>query len=281
MFVSTATAARIERAEVETTRVMAGAVVASGRTGESGFVREVGEGGAAYVRAGSPKNKVIGIGMGVPIDERALGLIEEELRTRHEPVRIELSTLALPEEGTRLTARGYRLLGFENVLVRQLSETVATAPPRGASVRVDRVTAATATAWRDTTVEAFAVPDDTGVPLDSFSRAAILTVIDDVLECQQFDRYLASIDGVAAGAASMRIHDGVASLTGSATLRAHRRRGVQAALIGVRLAEARARGADLATITTAPGSQSQANVMKHGFALGYSRAILVRELDRD
>jgi ribosomal protein S18 acetylase RimI-like enzyme len=75
----------------------------------------------------------------------------------------------------------------------------------------------------------------------------------------------------------LRNHDGVASLTGSATLVDQRRRGVQAALIGARLREARARGAELATMVTAPGSQSQANVMKHGFALGYARAVLVRE----
>lgn len=65
----------------------------------------------------------------------------------------------------------------------------------------------------------------------------------------------------------MRLHDGVALFTGSATLLEHRRRGVQAALIAARLDEARTRGAELAMITTAPGSLSQANVMKHGFSL--------------
>src|SRR5215475_15334597 len=66
----------------------------------------------------------------------------------------------------------------------------------------------------------------------------------------------------------------VAQLTGSATLPAFRRRGVQAALIAARLGHACERGADLAAVTTAPGSQSQANVMKHGFLLGYARVIL-------
>ena len=50
---------------------------------------------------------------------------------------------------------------------------------------------------------------------------------------------------------------------------------MQAALIAARLADARARGAELAVITTAPGSQSQANVTRRGFALAYARAILV------
>jgi len=35
-------------------------------------------------------------------------------------------------------------------------------------------------------------------------------------------------------------------------------------------------GCDLAVITTAPGSKSQANVMRTGFALLYARAILVK-----
>jgi GNAT superfamily N-acetyltransferase len=275
MFVNVATAARIERSEVETTRALAGAVTASGHAPD-GFVRPFGAGVAAYVREGSPMNKVIGVGIEAPIDEATLAEVEAAMRTRGEPVRIELATLALAESGALLTARGYRLLGFENLLVRPLS-AVAGGAPGGSGVRVERVTEATLRSWRDTTVEAVAASDDTGVPVDHLSLEAIKAVIDDFLECGDFDRYVAFIDGVIAGAASMRVHDGVASLTGSATLPAHRRRGVQAALIAARLAEAHTRGAEIATITTAPGSQSQANVAKHGFVLGYARAILVGE----
>jgi GNAT superfamily N-acetyltransferase len=272
MFVDVATAARIERSEVEITRVMATSVIASGHAPD-GFVRALDAGVAAFVREGSPMNKVIGVGIEAPIDPMTLALVEAAMRTRGEPVRIELPTLAMPESGAWLTARGYRLLGFENVLVRPLSIPVG-GGAGGSGVRVEGVTAASVRSWRDTTVEAVAAADATGMPVDHLSREAIAAVIDDVLECGDFERYLAFVDGVLAGAASMRIHDGVASLTGSATLPAHRRRGVQAALIVARLAEAAARGADLATITTAPGSQSQANVMKHGFALGHARAIL-------
>jgi GNAT superfamily N-acetyltransferase len=275
MFVNVATAARIERSEVETTRALAGAVIASGHAPD-GFVRPFGAGVAAYVREGSPMNKVIGVGLETPIDEVTLAEVEAAMRVRGEPVRIELATLAMAESGALLTARGYRLLGFENLLVRPLSASDRGDPGR-AGVRVERVTQASVRSWRDTTVEAVAASDDTGVPVDHLSRAAIEAVIDDFLECGDFDRYVAFVDGVLAGAASMRIHEGIAALTGSATLPALRRRGVQAALIAARLAEAHARGAEVATITTAPGSQSQANVTKHGFVLGYARAILVGE----
>ena len=111
--------------------------------------------------------------------------------------------------------------------------------------------------------------------LDHFTRDVVEASVDDSLCAAGALRYLAYRDGVLAGGASMQLHAGVAVLTGSATLAAHRRRGVQAALLVRRLADARAAGATLAVITTAPGTQSQANTMRHGFSLAYARAVLV------
>lgn len=54
-----------------------------------------------------------------------------------------------------------------------------------------------------------------------------------------------------------------------------RRRGVQASLLGTRLASAAAAGRDFAVVTTGPGSKSQQNVQRLGFQLLYARAILV------
>ena len=271
MFVNTTTALRVDEAEAALTRSVVEAVIASGRA-SGAFLRTLGSGVAAYLRPGSPMNKVIGVGFDGPIDEDALADIEQEHRLRGEPVRVELSTLARPESAAQLSARGYRLLGFENVLVRSL----ATAPtPPVAEVRVERVSAGAVNAWRKVTVVAVASSDETDVPVDQLSLAEIAAAIEDMLEARDFERYLAFLNGELAGTASLRMHGAVAQLTGSATLPAQRRRGVQAALIAARLEEARARGADLAVIMTAPGSQSQANVMKHGFALAYARAILV------
>jgi len=84
------------------------------------------------------------------------------------------------------------------------------------------------------------------------------------------------IYGVPAGSASARYADGIAQLCGASTIPRFRRRGVQRALSTIRLAAAVADGCTLAIVTTAPGSQSQANVMRLGFELIYARAILVR-----
>ncbi|MBP7678421.1 MAG: GNAT family N-acetyltransferase, partial [Thermoanaerobaculia bacterium] len=69
---------------------------------------------------------------------------------------------------------------------------------------------------------------------------------------------------------------GLAQLCGAATLPDHRRRGIQTALLAERLAAAGRSGCGLAVVTTQPGSKSQENVRRRGFALLYTRAILVR-----
>ena len=63
----------------------------------------------------------------------------------------------------------------------------------------------------------------------------------------------------------------------TATAPAHRRRGVQTALLSARLADAAAAGCDVAVVTTQPGSKSQQNVQRRGFDLLYTRAVLVKQ----
>ena len=74
----------------------------------------------------------------------------------------------------------------------------------------------------------------------------------------------------------MRIDGDLAQLAGAGTLPHARGRGVQKALLQRRLADARRAGCTLAVVTTAPGTRSQDNVMRRGFQLLYTRAILVR-----
>jgi GNAT superfamily N-acetyltransferase len=130
--------------------------------------------------------------------------------------------------------------------------------------------------WLRVVVDGFAQPDTEGVPShEDFPR--------DVLERAERDLlaagvrcYLALRDGVPAGGGSMRIAEGVAQLTGAATVAEHRRRGVQTALLQARLDDAARAGCDIAVVTTQPGSKSQQNVQRRGFDLLYTRAVLVR-----
>ena len=75
----------------------------------------------------------------------------------------------------------------------------------------------------------------------------------------------------------MSIRDGITQLFGAATHPVHRRRGIQSALLRARLCAGRARGCDLAVVTTQPGSKSQQNALRAGFSLLYTRAVWVRQ----
>lgn len=125
----------------------------------------------------------------------------------------------------------------------------------------------------------FASPDTQGVPSgESYPSDLLVTVMADMAAAEGFSRFLARRGGVPAGGASLRLCEGVAHLCGAATLPAHRRRGVQTALLAARLELAGRAGGDVAVVITEPGSKSQENVQRHGFELLYSRAILVREV---
>ena len=131
--------------------------------------------------------------------------------------------------------------------------------------------------WLDVVADGFAHPDTQGVPAhEEFPREVIARAERD-FAAAGVTRYIALRDGVIAGAASFRVADGIAQLTGAATAPAHRRRGVQTALLPTRLADAAAAGCDIAVVTTQPGSKSQQNMQRHGFDLLYTRAILVKQ----
>ena len=89
-------------------------------------------------------------------------------------------------------------------------------------------------------------------------------------------RYIARLDGEPAGEAALHVDEGLALLAGSGTVPHLRGRGVQKALVARRLDDARREGCDLAVVVTAPGTRSQDNVMRRGFELLYTRAILMR-----
>jgi len=87
---------------------------------------------------------------------------------------------------------------------------------------------------------------------------------------------VARLDGAIAGGAALRVTGRIAQFSGAATVPAHRRRGVQSALLAARLADAAAAGCDIAVVTTAPGTKSQQNAQRCGFDLLYTRVVLVR-----
>ena len=280
MFATADLAARIDAAEG---RLCADIVRASkeGQAETRSLVTPLAGGLVVYAAPGSPMNKGIGIAITESLEEAPLAAVEEEWRDRNEPIRIELSSLARPEAAALLTNRGYRLTGFENQLGCALQDwsvlgSGLRAQGSGAPIVVETLAAADEKLWRDVVVDGFAHPDASPTAHEVFPREVLDDIFVTLGRTSGFRRYVARIDGHAAGAASLRIDGDIAQLAGAATLPAFRRRGVQTALLRTRLEDARDAGCALAVVTTQPGSTSQANSQQRGFALLYTRAVLVR-----
>lgn len=264
MRITHAIARSIEDAEIAALRPVAYAA-------PRGFWSRVLDGAASFVRPGSPMNKVIGAGLDETLDPFEIECVTRFYRNAGDRARFELATLGQASNVSTLTAHGYDVLGTESVLVRPLDGDV---PPIELDVR--RVVDATLLrTWRDVYVEAAAVSDETGAVVDRYSAQVVADALDDDLAGAAGDRYVAYLDGVVVGVASMFVRGEVALFNGAATLPAARRRGVQTALVAARLTDATARGCTLATMATAPGSRSEMNAARHGFTVAYERSILV------
>ena len=273
LFCDTALAERIERAETQL--IAASSEAARHRAGTPGFVIPIAGGVASFAEEGSPFNKVAGLGFGGVPDPGSLDEIERAFAACGAPVQIELPQLADPAIGALLTARGYRLESFENVLGCALTGEPERVMPSGVEVRPSGEEESQT--WLGVVAEAVAHPDTQGVPWhEEFPREVVIES-ERAMARAGVVRYAALRDGIIAGGATMRIAEGVAQLTGAATAPAHRRQGVQTALLSARLADATAAGCDVAVITTQPGSKSQQNAQRQGFDLLYTRAVLVKQ----
>jgi ribosomal protein S18 acetylase RimI-like enzyme len=270
LFCDTDLAQRIERAE--TKFITASTEAAQRRTGGSGFLIPLAGGVATYAEPDSPWNKVAGLGFSGAPAEDELAEVERAYADRGTEVSVELSNLADPAIGEMLTRRGYRLASYENVLGLTLAGAAESIAPAGVEVRPSGDDEFDT--WLEVVLDAVAHPDTEGLPwLDDFPRHIVENAERDLVAAGA-RHYLALVDGVPAGGASMGIQDGFAQFS-AGTAPAFRRRGVQSALLAARVADAAA-DCELALVTAQPGSRSQRNVQRRGFDLLYTRAILVR-----
>jgi len=281
MFADAALAARIDRTEA---RLCARLVMAAPAHSTGGpFVLPLDGGLALFAGPRSPMNKVIGFGFDGELDLQELAAIEERWAERGEPVRIELSILADPAVVAKLSERGYRLHGFENVLACRIAgagRPAAAAP----EIAIEIVGDDSFEEWFTVAIDSFANMDGSGSAADAaLPREELERLFRETMGPQSVEgltRYIARLDGEPAGEAALHVDEGLALLAGSGTVPHLRGRGVQKALVARRLDDARREGCDMAVVVTAPGTRSQENVMRRGFELLYTRAILLRPLEQ-
>jgi GNAT superfamily N-acetyltransferase len=231
-------------------------------------IEAVADGYAIYAGPGSPLNRVVGLGCSGPVTPAKLTEVERLYARQNAVVQIDLCPLADPSLLALLKSHHYRLAGFQSVLVLPLDQPDgwATLP---FELEVRQAAPQDAERWIRTTAQGF---EDTEEPSPD-----ALDILTPNFYSANATCYWALINGEPAGGGAMYHQEGVVELGGASTRPAFRRRGVQTALIRARLAAARALGCEFAVALTEPGSDSQRNLMRKGFELAYTKAILVKE----
>lgn len=269
------TVALAERIEAAETRLSLAMLAVTQRHGDaSAFSVPVGRGAAVYCGPGAPMTKVIGVGIGAPLEVADIDRVEAAFAPTGELPGWEVATLADLGAVRLLEARGYGLQRIEMVLGCDIPALLPQVLPDGIHVVQGRDDD-----WAHIAVAGFAAAETVegrDAPAESYDTSVLERVVAQFAGVPEVRRYVALLAGEAAGAASARVDGDLYQLCGAATLPTHRRRGVQSALLSSRLEDARAAGCTLAVVSVEPGSRSQANVQRRGFVPLYSRLVLAK-----
>jgi GNAT superfamily N-acetyltransferase len=255
---------RIESSSARVTMATASAFIDRTAGGGARAVAFAG-GTLAAFGPGRYVNRAVGVSLD-DLDDDQLDELEAFFTTAGVPPSLEVASWAPPTLLVRLATRGYSVSWFRNVYVAALEDRPQPAHP---AMTIDEVTDGTLEEWLAvlrigndmTTPDAAAISDE-------WARAShgVAGATD----------YLAYVDGAVAGCGSLIPESGIGWLGGATTAPAHRRRGVQGALVRRRMAAAYELGCDLAVVTAVPSGDSARNVARLGFTLAYCQAVLTK-----
>lgn len=217
---------------------------------------------------GRKLNHAVAIGMGAPVTPDDLVTIEELYEPHGLATELDLCPHADPGAFELLASRGYRVDAFSNVFGRSLTDADLAAPA-SIGIEIRRVDA--------TLAERFVTHCVAGFSVQAHRRPASLleTLARVALGRDDTTLYLALIAGEIAGSAGLALLDTaygpVAHLYIASTQPTYRGRGVQAALLAARLADARRAGLDLASVSARPANTSARNAERAGFRLAFTK----------
>jgi hypothetical protein len=179
------------------------------------------------------------------------------------PARMRIVPVAFTaEQADVLSALGLRQVDFHTILWATLP--TAPAPPATADIR-EVTTVETMDAHIDIQLAAYDVPPPVIERLRPLRRPWF--------DSKDRRFYLAYVDGRPAAQAILHWRDGLAYLESAGTLPAHRRRGLQRALIARRIADATALGCRTIIGGADFDNESRTNQLASGLAVAYTAAI--------
>lgn len=201
--------------------------------------------------------KAIGVALDGPMSASDLDRIEAFYREHGVAAKLSLCPFTHATAFALLAGRRYVIVDHFNVLSRSFDGLPA---PSVSVTRADRYAE-----WADL------VRRGSDQPADDATRAETVALV--LGEAPQMHAFVATIDGEPAAGAGLLVDGGIATLFATSTLRMFRRRGAQSSLVAARLAHAKALGCDLAVAMTDVGGDSQRNLERVGFRVGYTATV--------
>ena len=231
---------------------------------------------ASFGGVGSYLNKACGFTPDHRFSEEDVAAIEGFFTSRGVEPRVELSPYVDPGAWALFAARGFVLLELETRLARALPPDedlrgrLAHGWPEGLVVeRIDRADREAIERYARASASGFVEPGaPITEPLLAFARTAAAR--------PSFDGFIAQLDGRTVGGGAGDSREGIVALVGASVAHDARGRGVQQALMVARMERGRARGATLATVTSAPGIGTERNALRLGFRVAYTLVVLVK-----
>lgn len=262
-------ARRLELAEE-----LAGAAVARAHretvTDSHAEILSVAGGSAIFVEPGSPISQCIGCGVLQPVTENEIEQIEQFYFSRGHGSQIALSRVFAREFEFALASHGYQIAEQNLAFYLELPWRNTPQVPDGYQIRE--------IAWQER--ERWAEMQSNSFFDDPLQAEAFVGIFLLVARAEGYRCYVAidraSGEFAAGGAIFISPQHRIACIAGAATRPEHRRRGLQAAMLQRRLADATAAGCDLAFMSTLLETTSCRNAERQGFIRGYERAVMVK-----
>ena len=269
-FVDKVLARRLESAE-EMPQVHHAGILQNIRPEVGAAAEQICGGHMVFAGLGSPVGRAVGMGLDRPLAGEDLDRIEAFYRAHAAPAQVDVCPLHDPGTMEIFKQRGYVMAELNNVLWRRL-RTDEQLPPAPANVEFRRGREEEADAIADILARSF--HDQVEVP-EGFHQ-----MLAPMFQFPGGVRFVACAEGkmVGVGAGLIIPEHKVFALFGAGTLPDFRARGIQTALLGLRMKLAAQAGCELAVIVTQGGTTSQRNAERLGFRVAYSKATLVKNL---
>ncbi|KAB8138152.1 GNAT family N-acetyltransferase [Gracilibacillus oryzae] len=197
-------------------------------------------------------------------DEPFLKQIIEFYKQKDIPVRFELTPAnTSPELFTSLHQSGYYQVDFHTSLYKEIDNEMEKGDNSTISIQE----------LREQEFDIFADVYTQGFHMPAFLKNSIAQNNQILYNSESWTFYLASINNEPAGIGVLFKQNNVANLAAAATLPAYRNKGIQSALIGMRIHQAFMENCKLITGQAKFGSVSQNNMERAGMRIAYTKAI--------